>query len=260
VDATWPYVIAFALGALIGSFLNVCIHRLPRGESLVWPSSHCPGCGARIAPFDNIPLLSYAFLRGRCRSCHQRIARRYPLVELINGLGYVLILWHFGLSPAAFVYAVLFSALVVITWIDLSHQIIPDVITLPGTVLGLVAGSTILPVGPFNSLAGMFLGAGILWVLAWVSPYVFGKEGMGGGDVKLMAMTGAFLGWKAALMTIMLGAVIGSVVGLALIMMRIMRRDEYVPFGPFLALGAIFSLFFHHELITWYLDLVHGSQ
>ncbi|MCA1837967.1 MAG: A24 family peptidase, partial [Actinobacteria bacterium] len=170
-----------------------------------------------MAPFDNIPLLSYAWLRGRCRSCHQRIAPRYPLVELINGLGYVLILWHFGLSPAAFAYAVFFSALVVVTWIDLSHQIIPDVITLPGTVLGLVAGSTILPVGPFNSLAGMFLGAGILWVLAWVSPYVFGKEGMGGGDVKLMAMTGAFLGWKAALMTIMLGAVIGSVVGLTLI-------------------------------------------
>jgi leader peptidase (prepilin peptidase)/N-methyltransferase len=258
VDEAFLYVMVFAFGALIGSFLNVCVYRLPRGESILRPSSHCSSCDTRIAPYDNIPLVSYILLIGRCRACHQRISLRYPLIEMVNGLGYVFVLWQFGPTPEALVYAILFSALVAVTWIDLSHQIIPDVITLPGTCLGLIASSTILPVGLLNSLAGALLGAGILWFLAWVSPYIFGKEGMGGGDVKLMAMIGAFLGWKATLMTIMIGAMVGSVVGLTLILMRVVRRDDYVPFGPFLAFGAVFSLFFHQELLRWYLDLLMG--
>jgi leader peptidase (prepilin peptidase)/N-methyltransferase len=128
-------------------------------------------------------------------------------------------------------------------------------ITLPGIGLGLLCASTVLPVGFVNSVAGILVGGGLLWVLAWLSPYLFGKEGMGGGDIKLLAMIGAFLGWRPVLLTVMVGAVVGSIVGLGLIGFRLMRRDEYLPFGPFLALGAVVALFFHHELVSWYLGL-----
>jgi leader peptidase (prepilin peptidase)/N-methyltransferase len=260
IEQVLNYGAAFLVGALIGSFLTVCVYRLPRGESIVWPASHCPGCHSKIAPYDNVPLLSYLWLWGRCRTCQQAIPLRYPIIELLNGLGYVLILWQFGATPAALVYAFLLSSLIAVTWIDLSHQIIPDVITLPGIVIGLVAASTILPTGLLNSLAGILAGGGLLWLLAWVSPYIFGKEGMGGGDIKLMAMIGAFLGWKPTLLTIMVGAMVGSAVGLSLILFKVIRRDDYVPFGPFLAIGAVLSLFFHHEIVTWYVMLFAGSQ
>jgi leader peptidase (prepilin peptidase)/N-methyltransferase len=260
IDSIFAYGTAFLFGALIGSFLNVCVYRLPRGQSIVWPSSYCPGCGSQIAPYDNVPVLSYLCLGGRCRTCQQSIPLRYPLIELLNGLGYVMILWQFGFTPVAVAYAVLFSSLVTVTWIDLSHQIIPDVITLPGIILGLVAGSTVLPTGLVNSIAGVAVGGGLLWILALASPYIFGKEGMGGGDIKLMAMVGAFLGWKPTLLTIMVGAMVGSAVGLGLILLHVIRRDDYVPFGPFLAIGAVFSLFFHREVFNWYVSLFAGSQ
>jgi leader peptidase (prepilin peptidase)/N-methyltransferase len=250
----------FGFGALIGSFLNVCIHRLPRHISIVWPSSHCPVCRAPIAAYDNVPLLSYLWLRGRCRGCRERISVKYPTVEFINGLGYMVIIWQFGLTPAAVVYAALFSTLVVVTGIDLTHQIIPDVITLPGTIIGLVAASTVLPTGFLNGLTGILVGGGLLWGLAWLSPYLFGKEGMGGGDIKLMAMIGAFLGWKTTLLTIMVGALLGSIVGLALIFTKVIRRDDYVPFGPFLAFGAVVSLFFQHEIVNWYVGLLATAR
>ena len=245
-----------AVGAVIGSFLNVCIYRLPRRESIIWPGSHCPACGRAIAPYDNIPILSYVWLRGRCRTCGGWISVRYPLVELINAVGYGLILWRFGPGWEAAVYSVLFSALLTVTFIDLSHQIIPNVITLPGIPLGLLCATTVLPVGFLNSILGALVGGGILWGLAWVSPYLFGKEGMGGGDIKLLAMVGAFLGWKSALLTIMIGALAGSVVGISLIAFKVLRREEYVPFGPFLALGAVLSLFFHEQILDWYGSLV----
>jgi leader peptidase (prepilin peptidase)/N-methyltransferase len=250
------YAAVMLLGALIGSFLNVCIHRLPRGESVAWPSSRCPSCAAPIAAYDNVPVLSYLVLRGRCRACKATISLRYPLVELANAVGYALILWRFGPAWPALVYAVLFSTLLVVTGIDLSHQIIPNVITLPGIVLGFACAVTILPVGAFNSLLGILAGGGILLGLAWVSPYVFGKEGMGLGDVKLVAMVGAFLGWRHALLTIMVGAVVGSVVGLALIALKVMRREHYIPFGPFLALGAVVAMLFYREVLEWYFGLL----
>ena len=250
-----PYVVAFVLGTIIGSFLNVCIHRLPRRESIVWPASRCPACGQAIAIYDNVPLLSYLWLRARCRVCRARISLRYPVIELANGVGYGLLLWHFGPGWSTVIYAVLLSSLLVVTAIDLEHQIIPDVITLPGIGLGLLCASTVLSVGFVNSVAGILVGGGLLWVLAWLSPYLFGKEGMGGGDIKLLAMIGAFLGWRPVLLTVMVGAIVGSIVGLGLIGFRLMRRDEYLPFGPFLALGAVVALFFHHELVSWYLGL-----
>jgi leader peptidase (prepilin peptidase) / N-methyltransferase len=255
-----PYLIAFFFGAIVGSFLNVCIHRLPKHESVVWPASHCPSCAGPIAVYDNIPILSYFFLGGRCRTCRALISPRYPIIELANGVGYGIILWQFGLGWPSAAYALLFSALLVISAIDLSHQIIPDRITLPGIVLGLLCASMILPVGLLDSVLGVLVGGGLLWALAWASPYLFGREGMGGGDIKLLAMIGAFLGWKPVLLTIMVGALVGSVIGLGLIALKVMRRDQYLPFGPFLALGAVVSLFFYRELLTWYLGLISGSR
>ena len=255
-----PYLLAGLFGAAVGSFLNVCIHRLPRRESVVWPTSHCPSCASPIAAYDNIAILSYLLLRGRCRTCRALISPQYPIVELANAVGYGLILWQFGFGWSSACYALLFSALLVVSVIDLSHQIIPDRITLPGIVLGLLCATMILPVGLLDSVLGALLGGGLLWVLAWASPYLFGREGMGGGDIKLLAMIGAFLGWKPVLLTIMVGALVGSVVGIGLIAFKVMRRDQYLPFGPFLALGAVVSLFFYRELSTWYLGLITGLQ
>ncbi len=252
-------IVVFLFGALVGSFLNVCIYRLPRKESIVWPASHCPTCRRPIAPYDNVPILGYAMLGGRCRSCKVPISLQYPLVELTNALGWVAIVWHFGWGWPAAAYAVLFSALVVVTGTDLSHTMIPDGVTLPGIVLGLVAGATVLPLGIQNSLLGVLVGGGLLWGLAVISPYVFGKEGMGGGDIKLLGMVGAFLGWRPALLTIMIGALLGSVVGLSLIGLKVIKRDEYIPFGPFLAFGALLALFFHESLLNWYWTLLQPA-
>lgn len=253
----WVFLFAVGtVGALIGSFLNVCIFRLPREESIAWPGSHCPACSQSIAYYDNIPLVSYLWLGGRCRSCHAPISLRYPLVEAINALGYLAIVWSFGPTWTAALYVLMFSALVVVTGTDLTHKIIPNVITLPGIAIGLVGAATVLPVGLINALLGAAIGGGILWLLAWLSPYLFGKEGMGGGDIKLLAMVGSFLGWKPALLTIMIGSLAGSVIGISLIALRLMKRDDYIPFGPFLVLGALLSMFFTQSLLDWYQGLL----
>ena len=250
------YLVVGTLGALIGSFLNVCIFRLPRGESIVWPGSHCPSCTHPLELYDNIPLLSYLWLGGRCRACRTPISIRYPLVETSNALGYLAIVWSFGPSWTAALYALLFSALVVVTGTDLTHKMIPNVITIPGMVVGLLGAVTVLPVGVINSVLGFTIGGGILWLLAWLSPYLFGKEGMGGGDIKLLAMVGAFLGWKPALLTIMIGSLTGSIIGISLIALHIIKRDDYIPFGPFLVLGALLSMFFAQPLLDWYQGLL----
>jgi leader peptidase (prepilin peptidase)/N-methyltransferase len=246
------------VGALIGSFLNVCIHRLPRHESLLWPASRCPSCAGPVAWYDNVPILSYLLLKGRCRACGEAISIRYPVIEATNAVGYGAIVWWFGIGWPAAAYALLLSSLLVVTCIDLSHQVIPDVITLPGITTGLLCAATVLPVGLVDSVLGILLGGGLLWVLAWASPYLFGKEGMGGGDIKLLAMIGSFLGWQPTLLTILIGAAAGSLVGLSLISLKRMRRDQYLPFGPFLALGAIAAMFFHQDILTWYRGLLAG--
>ena len=168
--------VVFILGLLIGSFINVCIYRVPRQESIVFPASHCPSCEQPIQPYDNIPILSFLLLRGRCRSCRAPISWRYPLVEWVHGLGYLFILHQFGPSFAAVVYALFFSSLMAVTFIDLSHQIVPDVITLPGMVLGLLAASTILPPGPINSLIGLLLGGGLFYLVAILSIALLKKD------------------------------------------------------------------------------------
>jgi leader peptidase (prepilin peptidase)/N-methyltransferase len=184
---------------------------------------------------------------------------RYPLVEAANAAGYVVILAAFGLTWTAFLYGILFSALLVVTGTDLTHKIIPNVVTVPGIMLGLLGAATVLPTGLFDALLGIAVGGGILWGLAWASPYLFGKEGMGGGDIKLLAMIGAFLGWKPALLTIMIGSLAGSVIGVALIVFGFMKREDYIPFGPYLVFGAVVAMFFGQPLLDWYQNLLNPS-
>ena len=249
------YLLAFVLGATIGSFLNVCIWRLPLGESVVYPPSHCPACGTSIRARDNIPVLGYLLLRGRCRSCGARISLRYPAVELLTGLTSMLLLYHFGLSPTLAVYGCFAGALIVITFIDIDHQIIPDVISLPGVVLGVIFSVLGYGVPLFDSVVGVVLGGGILYLVAVGYHAWTGREGMGGGDIKLLAMIGAFLGWRGVLVTLLLGSFSGALIGIALIVARGADARLPIPFGPFLALGAACALFFGDALIHWYLQI-----
>ena len=250
-------VAVFFLGIIIGSFLTVCVHRLPRERSIVAPRSACPECHQPIRWYDNVPLLSFILLRGCCRNCQASISPRYPIIELTNGVGYVLVFEYFGWGWPAVIYAVFFSALLTITWIDWDHFLIPDVITLPGIVVGLLAASFVLPVGFVNSLIGILVGGGVLLLMAWISPYLFGKEGLGGGDIKLLAMVGAFLGWPYALGTLMIASVAGSIVGISLMALKLLKKGQYIPFGPYLALGAVVSLFWGPPMLAWYVSTMH---
>ena len=243
----YGHAMALVLGLIIGSFLNVCIHRLPLNESLVVPRSRCPACRHLIRWWDNIPLVSFLILRGRCRDCDMPITWRYPLVEFLNGVGYVLLVWRFGVSPQTVIYALLFSSLLVVTFIDLDHQIIPDRITLPGMIIGVIASSLVLPLGFWSALIGLFLGGALFYGVATAS-----RGGMGGGDIKLIAMIGAFLGWKQTLLTIFIVALTGSVAGLFLMAFKGKSRKHPVPFGPFLSLGALVSLFAGQAIWKWY--------
>lgn len=245
------YFIIFLVGAIIGSFLNVCIYRLPLKLSIIFPNSHCTHCKKSIPFYFNIPILSFLFLRGKCHNCGGSIRWRYPLVELLNGLSYLYLFSIFGLTWLCLIYSLLLSALWVVTFIDLEHQIIPDTITLPGIGIGLLAASTVLPPGFFNSLIGLLLGGGFFYLVA-----VLSRGGMGGGDIKLIAMIGAFLGWQDVLMTIFIGALSGSIVGVFLMLFKGKGRKYPVPFGPFLALGAVISLLWDQEILNWYISLV----
>lgn len=250
-----PFVLAFAVGAAIGSFLNVCIWRVPAGESVVYPPSHCPRCDVRIRHRDNIPIISYLLLRGRCHSCGEPISLRYPAVEALTGVMFAVLLFKFGWSPHFVVNALFVAALIVISFIDLDHQIIPDVISLPGIAIGLVLSA--VGYGPplVGSAVGALLGGGILYAVAAGYQLLTGREGMGGGDIKLLAMIGAFLGWRGVLVTLVLGSFTGAVIGIAIIGLRGGGARLPIPFGPFLALGAICALFWGDQLTAWYLNL-----
>ncbi len=250
------YVSVFLFGLVIGSFLNVCIYRLPRGESIVFPSSKCPGCGYSISAKDNIPIVSYIILRGKCRNCGISISPRYPLVEFLNGLLYVLVLWRYGLSITSIVFMLYMSALIVITFIDIDFQIIPDVITIPGAIISLILGAFLLK-DPFirttmlgwkSSVAGAVLGFGLFYGIA-----VLSRGGMGGGDIKMMAMVGALTGWKGVLLTTFAGSLLGSVIGIALMVFKGKGRKTKIPFGPFLAAGSVLSVLFGQEILRLYL-------
>lgn len=249
------HLFSFILGAVVGSFLNVCIYRLPAGESVVSPPSRCPSCGMRIRPWDNVPILSWLILRGRCRSCRAKISARYPLVELINGLLTLALFLKFGPTLTFAVLFIFCSALVAITFIDLDHQIIPDVISLPGIALGFAASFFLPWLGWLNSLIGIVAGGGSLLLVAWLYERLTGKEGMGGGDIKLLAMMGAFLGWRAVPFIIFASSLVGSVIGLTVMMLQKKDSKLAIPFGPFLALGAVLYIFFGKAIILWYLSI-----
>ena len=247
------HVISIIFGAMIGSFLNVCIHRLPKEESIVRPGSHCPKCKTPIQYYDNIPLISFLLLRGKCRYCQASISIQYPIVEAITALSSFFLFITFGVSLSFIYYFSFVAALIAITVIDLYHQIIPVVISLPGVVIGLL-GSLVIPQITFwSSLIGVLSGGGSLFLVATVYQWLFKREGMGGGDVKMLAMIGAFLGWKAVILTILLSSFIGSIIGITVIFIKGKDFKYAIPFGPFLALGAVISLFFGENLISWYL-------
>lgn len=266
-------VLAALFGAVVGSFLNVVIHRLPAGESVVFPGSRCPRCGAPIRPWDNIPVFGWIALGGRCRDCREPIAPRYPLVELANALLWAALALRFGMGFQLFAYAALCSALLAITLIDVDHWIIPDAITLPGIVVGLAASFFLPPrdsliagllhrrlgldhlpgflasPGFWDSLAALLLGGGLFYLVAVVS-----RGGMGGGDIKLTAMMGAFLGLRDLGVAVFIGLLAGSVVGIALMIAGRKSRKDAIPFGPFLALGGVCAVFWGRALVDWYLN------
>jgi leader peptidase (prepilin peptidase)/N-methyltransferase len=245
----------FALGTIVGSFLNVCIHRIPQGKSIVAPASHCPLCKTPIRFYDNIPLVSFICLKGRCRGCQSPISFRYPLVEFLIGLFSLILLLRYGISTLYVIYFAFFASLTLVSFIDLPHRIIPDVISLPGIVIGLVISFLHPQMSIKDSLIGVLLGGGSLYLVASVYHVVTKREGMGGGDVKLLAMIGAFIGWKGVLFTILCSSFVGSVVGVSLMVMSSADSKYAVPFGPFLSLGAMIYVLIGHPMISWYFGL-----
>jgi leader peptidase (prepilin peptidase)/N-methyltransferase len=272
------YVVAGVFGAVTGSFLNVVIHRVPLEESIVFPNSRCPSCGAVIAFYDNIPVLSYVALRAKCRSCKEHISFRYPAVELLTAALFVAVAWHDGLSAALPFDLVFASALLALVFIDAEHMILPNVITYPGIVFALVARIAIpyltgtphfddlpsLAQGAFagmpiwlaslaGGLIGALLGGGSLWLMGWTWEKLRGIEAMGLGDVKMMFMVGAYLGWRLTILTIFVGVLTGSIIGILLMARQRERNMQMLlPFGVFLGLGGIAALLFGAPVVEWY--------
>jgi leader peptidase (prepilin peptidase)/N-methyltransferase len=248
----WLVLVEVGLfGACIGSFLNVCAYRLPLGQSIVKPRSRCMSCGRTLSWFDNLPVLSWVALRGRCRTCGQRVSWMYPAVEIITALVFVLTYLTYGFTLLAAVRAVFACALIVLFVTDLQHKILPNVITLPGVVAGFLA-CLFLPPGWIASLIGILVGGGSLWLIAEAYYRIRGQEGLGMGDVKLLGMIGAFLGWKLVLLTLVLASFAGSFAGVALIATGRGDMKYALPFGCFLTVGALFAATWGDPIVDWY--------
>ena len=246
-------LVPFILGMTIGSFLNVCIFRIPEGRSIVKPRSSCPHCGVTIPWFWNIPILSFLLLRGRCASCGVKISWRYPLVEALTGGLFALLVFRFGLQPFVLVLMLFVAIQVLVSFIDLDHQIIPDVVTLPGIVVGFFCSFIIPWLSWSDSLLGILVGGGSLYLVAIGYALLAKKEGMGGGDIKLLAMIGAFLGWKAILPIVFFASVLGTVVGVPVMFAKKASGKFAIPFGPFLSCAALVYLLWGPSIIRWYL-------
>lgn len=246
----------FVVGLCIGSFLNVCIYRLPLQESIVKPGSRCPRCSTPIAFYDNIPLVSFLLLRGRCRKCKSPIGFRYPLVELLTGILTVCVFAVFGPTAEGLVYFLLVAVLIAVTFIDIDHRIIPDRITLPGIPFFFLAAFFLPRFTMLDSLIGILAGGGSLYLVAWGYHLLTRQEGMGGGDIKLLAMIGAVVGWRGVLFTIFTGSLLGCIVGFSLMVKNKKGMKLAVPFGPFLSMGAVIHLFFGQSIINWYFNLL----
>ncbi len=248
-------IVAFAfVGLCIGSFLNVVIHRLPRRASVVRPGSRCTGCGYELTWYDNIPVVSWALLRGRCRKCHAPISVRYPIVELLTMGVFLLHWWVFGWTLLLAVRVLFASGLIALFAIDLEHHLLPDKITLPGIAVGLIL-SIIVPPGIVDAILGAILGWVVLWGIGEAYFRYSGQEGMGGGDVKMLAMIGAFLGWKLVLVTLVLSSVTGALIGMAVIAARRGDMKYALPYGTFLAAAALLASLVGDRLVAWYAGL-----
>jgi len=260
-------ILIFVFGSVVGSFLNVCIHRMPLNESIMWPRSHCPHCKKRIPGYDNIPFLSYILLGGRCRFCRQRISLRYPFVEFITAALFLLFYEKYGLNYDFLFYTLFICGLIIAAFVDIKHRIIPDEISVGGLLVGFILsaikGVKTAPWG-FNfhpalqSLLGIVIGGGIIYLTGFLFDIVYFKllkrpaidgetESMGGGDVKLLAMIGAFLGWQSALLTFFIAPLFGAVVG---IINLAAKKGHTIPYGPFLSLAAIISIFWADKIIS----------
>ena len=244
----------FIFGACIGSFLNVCILRIPAGKSIVRPPSSCPECGDRIPFYCNLPVISYLFLRGRCRNCGTRISMRYPTVEILTGLFSAAVYMRFGLFPETALWLALICTLIVISFIDLDHRIIPDILSLPGIPVFMVFSVLTGQLTFIQSLTGILAGGGVLYLVGLIYYLLKKIEGMGGGDIKLLAMIGAAVGLKGVVFTIFTGSVLGTVVGIILMIYgRAIDTKLKIPFGPFLSAGAVLYIFFGDMMIRWYI-------
>jgi leader peptidase (prepilin peptidase)/N-methyltransferase len=249
-------VLFFVLGAIIGSFLNVCIYRIPRDASIVRPGSRCPACAAPILFYDNIPLISYMVLRGRCRKCGRTIPIRYPLVELITAALFVVFYKALGLSLELPVSLVFVSLLIVISFIDLDHLIIPDILSLGGLLLGVVFSFFRSSFAYTDSLGGVLVGAGLLFAIAKLYELIRKREGMGGGDIKLLGMIGAFCGIKGVIFSLVSGSLLGTLAGLPLMLIKGEGMKYALPFGPFLSLGALLYAIAGNDLIRLFFSLI----
>lgn len=270
----FPYLWG-VFGLVIGSFLNVCIYRLPRGESIVSPGSHCPHCGKPVRPYDNIPLFAYIWLKGKCRFCRGAISPQYPLVELLSGLAFFACALRWDLSPEAFLNSAFLAAILVLIFTDYNRQILPNAITIPGMVAGILLctlqwrdlysdslaenlASRFLPAHPdvlipwIGSLLGAVFGGGILLIVGSFYKLIRHRQGLGMGDVKMMGMVGAFLGWRLALLTVFAGSFLGSIVGIFLVIFHGRTLQSKLAFGVFLGMAAILALFFGIPLVHWY--------
>jgi leader peptidase (prepilin peptidase)/N-methyltransferase len=264
----FDHVFVFLIGACIGSFLNVCVYRIPKRLSLIRPGSHCPRCGSPVRWWDNIPILSYILLRGRCRDCGVRISVQYPLIESLTALFLLLVYYQFGFSVSFIGYSIFSVLLILIFFIDLHHLIIPDLLTVPGIGLGVLftwlagrapaaIGRPWLAEGLRESLIGAVVGASILLLAAYLGKLAYKKDVMGGGDVNLAAMVGAFLGWKFLLLTLFISFLSGSVAGLILVGARRKTMASQIPFGPFIAGSALFVLIHGEGLLAFYLSKLY---
>ncbi len=245
------YIFLTSVGAAVGSFLNVLIFRIPEGQSIVLPSSHCPNCGHAIRFYDNIPIISYLILRGKCRDCHEKISVQYPVVEAVTALMSLLLLLKFGLSFKYLSSFIFTCALIVITFIDLRHQIIPDVISLPGIPVFFFLAVFFMNLTVWESLLGILIGGGCLFAIAFLYEIITKREGMGGGDIKLLAMLGAFLGWKSLFFILFVSSLLGAIVGVSAMIIKGQDMKYAVPFGPFLSIAAVAYLFVGADLMKF---------
>ena len=258
MNADWFMMLySVLLGLVLGSFINVCIYRIPLKMSIIHPPSTCPNCGEKIRAYDNIPIVSYLLLAGRCRHCREAISLRYPTIEGLTGLLSLALFTRYGPSYQYLIALIFTGTLVTISFIDLDHQVIPDVLSLPGIAAGLAAALIPGGIPVLDSIIGAVSGGGILLLVAIVFKRLTGKDGMGGGDVKLLAMIGAWMGWRALPLTILISSLTGAIVGSVFLLTAGKGLRARIPFGPFLSLGALIYFFFGHALTRWYIGLLH---